>query len=192
VTCLELPPDGMSDEATLQVVECERCNARFGAVYEESRRGRSELWHHFFVLSERASVDALERIMRACPTPTDAECACRVHLALGRGGAVQRAQELEEELFAPAAPPPRLPKRVAPSERALLVLGAAVLAWCAAVARGGPSWFPKLFAPPVVGLSLWLACVPRYHRGQEPRWWHAGFWTLFVVGFCGGVYFASR
>ena len=36
---LELPPDSRSDEITLQIVRCRRCNFEGLAIYEESRRG---------------------------------------------------------------------------------------------------------------------------------------------------------
>jgi hypothetical protein len=34
----------MNDEETLQVVQCERRSARYGALYEASRRGSEERW----------------------------------------------------------------------------------------------------------------------------------------------------
>jgi hypothetical protein len=36
---IELPPDGRSDEISLQIVACQACGFAGTAVYEESRRG---------------------------------------------------------------------------------------------------------------------------------------------------------
>ncbi len=43
---LELPPDGRSDEITVQGLRCVHCDFLGVALYEESRRGASESWHH--------------------------------------------------------------------------------------------------------------------------------------------------
>lgn len=194
IATLELAPGDMNDEEALQVVQCERCSARYGALYEESRRGSSERWHHFFVLEDAAAVNALERVLRACPRPTDSTCDCRVHRALAAAGAVQRVQALEAELFgAPARPSVDshfVPRPVPISERLLILLGGIVIVWCAAIAEDRSRWVLRLLAPVCVGLALWFGFLPHYPYRQEPRWWRTGMWTVFALGLGAGLYLA--
>lgn len=62
VASKDIGADSRSDEVAIQVVECEGCGFRGIAVYEESRRGADESWHHTgYVVShdvcERVSTD---------------------------------------------------------------------------------------------------------------------------------------
>ena len=83
---LELPPDSMDDEITLQIVGCDSCRLRAIAVYRESRRGAQDsetVGHRGF----RVSTDDLQLVNDAierCPTPSDSDCLCPTHRSLGR------------------------------------------------------------------------------------------------------------
>ena len=48
VLSITLPPDSRSDDIIVQTVQCDLCQFRAAAVYEESRRGGfdSESWEH--------------------------------------------------------------------------------------------------------------------------------------------------
>jgi len=81
---LELPPDGYSDEITLQVVSCFSCHFRGVAVYEESRHGSldSESWQHN---GYQVSAEALESLVNAiglCPSPRNTRCECPTHTSI--------------------------------------------------------------------------------------------------------------
>ena len=82
---LELPPDSRSDEITVQVVECSRCNFAGIAVYEESRRGAldSESFEHTSYRIAAGDLHALRRAIAACPTPNKLACNCHTHQILG-------------------------------------------------------------------------------------------------------------
>jgi C4-type Zn-finger protein len=69
---IELPPDGRSDEIALQIVKCEACGFRGTAVYEESRRGAADSWHHQGYMTAQTSVNRLSKLIRQCPSPKDA------------------------------------------------------------------------------------------------------------------------
>jgi hypothetical protein len=81
---IELPPDGRSDEITLQVVACKECGFRGTAVYEESRRGAEEYWHHQGCIVPKASVTRLSKLIRQCPSPKSVRCQCASHQTLGQ------------------------------------------------------------------------------------------------------------
>ncbi len=83
---IELPPDGRSDEITLQIVKCGACGFRGTAVYEESRRGSldSDSWHHDGYHMEADDVDTLQRLIQQCPEPGKDDCQCPTHLSLGK------------------------------------------------------------------------------------------------------------
>ena len=79
---LELPPDDRSDEVTLQLIRCSACKAEAGAIYEESRRGASESWHHFAFEMDPFSRLRILRLMEGCPDPGNKRCQCQAHLDL--------------------------------------------------------------------------------------------------------------
>ena len=81
---LELPPDGRSDEITLQLVACHACGFVGTAVYEESRRGASESWHHDGYLVSQADYAQLKKLIEQCPLPKDTHCLCQSHQLLNR------------------------------------------------------------------------------------------------------------
>ena len=81
---IELPPDGRSDEIALQIVKCEACGLRGTAVYEESRRGAADSWHHQGYMTAQTSVNRLSKLIRQCPSPKDARCQCASHQTLGQ------------------------------------------------------------------------------------------------------------
>ncbi len=76
---LELPPDHRSDEVTLQLVKCAACGVEAGAIYEESRRGASESWHHFAFELDPFSRLRVLRLIEGCPDPGDKRCECQAH-----------------------------------------------------------------------------------------------------------------
>jgi hypothetical protein len=83
---LELPPDSRSDEITLQIVRCRRCDFEGIAIYEESRRGAigGEAVDHRGYTMDQADLKALKKQMRQCPKPGSSRCDCAAHQALGR------------------------------------------------------------------------------------------------------------
>jgi len=83
---LEFPPDGGSDEVTLQTVSCERCGFAGVGLYEESRRGPlgRESVHHVGWHLTRAEMEKLSALMRTCSDPGNLRCQCTAHLVLGK------------------------------------------------------------------------------------------------------------
>ena len=76
---LELPPDGYSDELTLQTIQCNACALRGVAAYEESRRGASESFHHYGAQISGDDFAKVTADLRRCPTPGDRNCGCDIH-----------------------------------------------------------------------------------------------------------------
>lgn len=87
---IELPPDSRSDEIALQVVECTNCDFAGAAVYEESRRGASELWDHTGYRCDKSSLQKLRHLIRTCPRPKDRKCRCAAHNTLAEQSASGR------------------------------------------------------------------------------------------------------
>ncbi len=86
VASMELPPDGRSDEITVQVVRCAACRLIGVAAYEESRRGdlTSEAWTHLgYRLPELLAMELLS-LIRSCPAPASISCTCTAHQEIGR------------------------------------------------------------------------------------------------------------
>ncbi len=83
---MEFPPDGQSDEVTLQLLACKACGFLGASVYEESRRGSldHESFHHFGWALSRDDHDTLRAAMMSCKKPNDARCTCKAHKLLGR------------------------------------------------------------------------------------------------------------
>jgi len=71
IASAELGPDHRSDERSLQVLGCGSCGFRAVGLYEESRRGASDSFHHSGYRAPRGVVDALERALadHAVPDP---------------------------------------------------------------------------------------------------------------------------
>ena len=85
---LELPPNGGSDEITLQTVRCERCGFRGIAVYEESRRGSltgESIRHLCYEVSEK-DLQLIESGIGLCPDRGNKRCQCETHLSWARLG----------------------------------------------------------------------------------------------------------
>ena len=82
---IELPADltSGSDELTLQVVACDKCEFRGAAVYTESRRGRGESWHHYCFAAPNDALKALAALIDTCLTPADRNCSCSAHHTVG-------------------------------------------------------------------------------------------------------------
>ncbi len=92
VRSIELPPDGRSDETTLQIVECARCGFAGIAVYQESRRGAlgEESVDHTGYFISADDLKALRRMLARCPNPRNPLCRCAAHRALGKRDAAGR------------------------------------------------------------------------------------------------------
>lgn len=76
---LELPPDGDSDENTLQLIRCGSCGLSGAAAYMESRRGAGESVDHVGVALSDAAYATLAEQLARCPAPRDRRCGCTVH-----------------------------------------------------------------------------------------------------------------
>ena len=103
---IELSPDASSDEITLQVLECEKCSANGLGVYEESRRGASEVWFHSYYGCDRIFASEIANRIRMCPTPRLSGCDCATHRVLGAqssGGVWLRLTNVGEGLTAGSA-----------------------------------------------------------------------------------------
>jgi hypothetical protein len=86
VLSITLPPDSRSDDIIVQTVQCDHCQFRAAAIYEESRRGGfdSESWEHrgYRLIDEDLAMLA-KRINR-CPDRGNKGCHCKSHEALGK------------------------------------------------------------------------------------------------------------
>lgn len=91
---LELGSDGRSDEITLQIVRCARCEMEAVAVYEESRRGAfgEESVHHAAYPSDEEALAEVRSIVASCRDPREPDCPCRGH---------QRAREIVRDRVQP-------------------------------------------------------------------------------------------
>jgi hypothetical protein len=89
---IELPPDSRSDEITLQIVRCQRCQFEAVAIYEESRRGAldSESFDHYGYTIGQDELKALKGLIRRCSDPKNRRCRCESHSALKRKDASGR------------------------------------------------------------------------------------------------------
>lgn len=81
---LELPPDGRSDEITLQIVCCAHCGFRGTAVYEESRRAAADSWHHDGYETAEIHTNQLAQAISQCPQPGNIRCDCLAHKQYGK------------------------------------------------------------------------------------------------------------
>jgi hypothetical protein len=86
IQSLALPPDSRSDDIILQILECQKCNFRGAAIYEESRRGAFDSgdWEHLGYHVHKEQLDALSAVMAGCPDPGNIRCQCQVHDLLGQ------------------------------------------------------------------------------------------------------------
>lgn len=87
---LELPPDDLWDELTLQVVACSTCRFRGLALYTESRRGAldSECWQHTGYCENADEVGRVERLIQRCPDTANHRCSCSSHMEISRNPAL--------------------------------------------------------------------------------------------------------
>jgi hypothetical protein len=84
VSQIQLPPDSRSDEVSVQILKCKKCNFKGLAVYEESRRGPLDdesIHHRVFNVSETLLREIKEKIS-LCPTPKKINCKCMTHFEL--------------------------------------------------------------------------------------------------------------
>lgn len=95
---IELPPDSRSDEITLQIVECSRCNFAGIAVYEESRRGAlgSDSFDHTGCHVSADDLKSLRGTISQCPRPNNWRCQCSAHSVLGSKDASGRWNALND------------------------------------------------------------------------------------------------
>lgn len=91
---LELPPDARSDEIALQVLGCEACGFEALAMYEESRRGADDVWHHVYYDCTPEEVERVSAAIARCPEPRSPRCGCDAHRELGAHDPGGRWQEL--------------------------------------------------------------------------------------------------
>ena len=80
---IELPPERY-DELTLQVVGCNACGFRGAAIYEESRQGSSDRWHHSCFAAPAEVLDALAALIESCPKQSERNCSCDALKTIGR------------------------------------------------------------------------------------------------------------
>jgi len=85
VDSLELPPDSLYDEITLQILKCSKCSFSGIAIYEESRRGAldNEFTSHTAYQIEKENLTKIKDMIRRCPEPSNALCECKAHKVLG-------------------------------------------------------------------------------------------------------------
>jgi hypothetical protein len=97
VSSIELPPDSRSDEISLQIIECSRCDFAAIAVYEESRRGAlgSESVDHRGYRIHEDDLRALKKAIKQCSRPRHERCRCRVHRRLSKTNASGRWNALD-------------------------------------------------------------------------------------------------
>jgi hypothetical protein len=81
---IQLPPDSRSDEVSVQILKCKKCNFEGLAVYEESRRGSlndESIHHRGYKVSKTLLKEAKEKITH-CPTPKNSKCKCSTYIQL--------------------------------------------------------------------------------------------------------------
>lgn len=83
IISMELGSDARSDETSLQAIACENCAFIGVAIYEESRRGASDSWHHFGYPLLKEDYDQFLEQFNSCPAPRDPKCQCDVHQQFG-------------------------------------------------------------------------------------------------------------
>ena len=71
-----------SDDMRVQLVECSSCGLGAVALYEESRRGEGDSWHHRGIKISSLMWQDLARMFRLCRRPMNKLCGCDVHLEL--------------------------------------------------------------------------------------------------------------
>ena len=79
VASLELGPDDSSDENQLQAIRCAGCSFTGVAVYEESRRGSDDAWHHYAYPIPAEAYDELAGRLLSCADPHSSGCDCAAH-----------------------------------------------------------------------------------------------------------------
>lgn len=95
---IELPPDSRSDEVSLQIIKCTKCDFEGLAVYEESRRGSLEdesIHHRGYKVSKTLLREIKEKISN-CPSPKNSNCKCMVHFELKKKDNLERTVIINE------------------------------------------------------------------------------------------------
>ena len=82
---IHLPPDNRSDDVVVQILDCQSCQYRGGAIYQESRRGGldTESWEHLGYVVNKVQLDALAALIAGCNDQQNPACPCQVHVLLG-------------------------------------------------------------------------------------------------------------
>ncbi len=85
-SAIELPPDRLSQEITLQVVACQECGFRGLSVYEETRYGGKgeDGWVHTGYWVSSDAVESVEAAIASCPQPNNPRCTCQAHTELSQ------------------------------------------------------------------------------------------------------------
>ena len=83
---MDLPPDRLSDELSLQVVACRDCGFRGLAVYEVGRGDcpESESWKHIGYWVSPDAVESVSAAIGSCPEKRNPLCTCAAHTSLGK------------------------------------------------------------------------------------------------------------
>jgi len=100
ISSIELPSDSRSDEISVQLTGCSRCDFTGLAVYEESRRGslyRESVTHRGCYVNP-THLAAIRRLITQCPDHRNPQCHCKAHHTLGRVNAKGRWNGLDDIL----------------------------------------------------------------------------------------------
>ncbi len=81
---LEVVPQGIYQEASVQICQCKKCGLTASATYEESRAGGldGEIVHHYGCQIEKTEYDELEKLIESCPDSSNKKCKCDSHKQL--------------------------------------------------------------------------------------------------------------
>lgn len=102
ISSIELPPDSRSDEISVQIIACSRCDFTGIAIYEESRRGsldRESVTHQGYHVNP-TRLATIQRLINRCPDHRNPQCNCKTHRTLGRVNARGRWNGLGDVLKA--------------------------------------------------------------------------------------------
>jgi hypothetical protein len=81
---IELPHDNRSDEISVQILKCSKCDFAGLGIYEESRRGRlnSKSFHHRAFYVNNSVLESIEKMIKQCSKPKYPNCKCKIHRSL--------------------------------------------------------------------------------------------------------------
>jgi len=95
---LELPSDSRSDEISLQILECNKCDFKSLGVYEESKRGAIDSYsfnHQGYIVNYEV-LELFREKINECNQPKNSKCSCSVHKYFNRVNDSARWNFLEE------------------------------------------------------------------------------------------------